>query len=141
MPKPLNLDNVIAYNVKLKEKEAMEVTAIIKTPIMKEGKKTGKFRYRLAGRGSDGTGMSRFINKDQAEEAEIRFDMHMEEHAAKSTGRKKKSCKQIGEDAEERCNTRRAAKKSSSSGSAAKKPAAKKGRKAPAKKRRGGKRR
>jgi len=134
MSKPLDLDNVIAYNVKLKEKEAMEVVAIIKTPIMKEGRKTGKFRYRLAGRGSDGTGMSRFINKDQAEEAEGHFAMNMEERAAKSTGRKKKTCKEIGEAAEERCNTRRAAKKSTSSGSATKKAPAKKGRKAPAKK-------
>ena len=140
MSKPLNLNNVIAYNVRLKKKEAMDVVSIIKTPIMKEGKRTGKFRYRLAGRGSDGTGMSRFINKDQAEEAEGHFGMRMEERAAKSTGRKKKTCKEIGIDAEARCNTRRAAKKSSSSGSAAKEPAAKKGRKAPAKKGRGKKR-
>ena len=150
MSKPLNLNNVIAYNVRLKKKEAMDVVSIIKTPIMKEGKRTGKFRYRLAGEGRDGTGMSRFINKDQAEKAVSHFGFPMEERPAKSGGRKKKTCKQIGIDAEARCNNRRAAKKSSSSGSAAKKssssgsaakePAAKKGRKAPAKKGRGKKR-
>lgn len=107
----LDLAEVIAYNVKLREKDTMEVNDVIKTPITKEGVKTGKFRYRLAGIGSDGTGMSRFINEVQAKEASTYFGLKIEERAAKTATRKKKSCKQIGEDAEERCNVTRTAKK------------------------------
>lgn len=138
----LDLFNVPAYNVKLREMDYMQQKKIdiIKTPITKEGKKTGKFRYRLAGVGSDGTGMSRFINQNQAEEASAWYEMPIEERAAKTTARKKKSCKQIGEDAEERCSVTRTAKKPAAKKTPAKKtvtkraPAKAKAKKAPAKK-------
>ena len=106
----LSIDNIIAYNVKLKEKEPMKVVAVVKTPIMKEGQRTGKFRYRLAGVGSDGTGMSRFVNKEDAEKLAKQLGKNIEEREAKPSSRRK-TCKKIGEDAESRCKIRRAAKR------------------------------
>ena len=103
----LKIDNIQAYNVKLKRKERMKVTDVIKTPITtKEGKKTGKFRYRLAGVGTDGTGMSRFIGEKDAKSIARQLGKSIEERAVKS-GNRRKTCKQIGYGAYNRCADRR----------------------------------
>ena len=137
----LDLNNIVAYNVVLKESEAMKVDAIIRTPIMKEGVPTGKYRYRFAGKGSNGTGMSRFTKKETAEAAAEYLGLEIEDREAKSSG-KRMTCKAIGVAAEEKCVARKAAAKEkreskkapAKKATAAKKAPAKKA-KAPAKKR------
>ena len=108
----VSIENIWAYNVKLKTSELMNIDTVIKTPIMKQGSKTGKFRYRLAGTGSDGTGMSRFIGQKDANSISRQLGKPIEERAAKPATRRK-TCKRIGETAKERCNLRRAAKRAS----------------------------
>ena len=62
----MNINNIKGYNVKLKKIDHMVVTTVIKTPIMKDNWRTGKFRYRLAGYGTDKTNMSRFVTEKNA---------------------------------------------------------------------------
>jgi len=141
----VDIDNVTAYNVKLKKTDNMEVTNVIRTPIMKEGSATGNYRYRLAGVGSDGTGMSKFIKASDAQDYADQLGKNIVDAEPKSSGarKKKKTCKQVGEDAESLCIEKKenakimremkkpaakkpAAKKPAAKKSAAKKPAAKK---------------
>ncbi len=100
---------VEGYNVKLKVSEEMKVTEVIKTPITKEGVETGKFRYRVAGTGSDGTKMNRFVNEADAKKYAKQFKKTIVTRAAKSKVPKKskKTCKQFGEEAKEKCEVRR----------------------------------
>ena len=110
---PFNPKKVTAYNVKEKIRDdPMKVTAVIKTPVTKEGVRTGKFRYRLAGTGTGGAGMSRIVSEEQAKAVAKAQKMKITEKAPKAGAgkRKKKSCKKIGEEAEERCVKRRAKK-------------------------------
>lgn len=117
----------VTYNPSTKTDDIMEVTEVYKQPIMKEGKKTGKYRYRVQGIfPSTDTGVSRLVSESEAKShaealgisiKEQKVKTAAEKAAAKKEAAKKaaarrgrKSCKQIGEDAEDRCLKRRGEK-------------------------------
>ena len=97
---------IVARNLRLKENgRPMVVIGIIRYAPTKTG---GKGRYRFAGYDNDHTSdnMSVFTSKEKAELAAIELGISIEKGVAK-TRQAKKSCKQIGIDAEERCDARR----------------------------------
>nr|QBK86601.1 MAG: hypothetical protein LCMAC102_03960 [Marseillevirus LCMAC102] len=104
---------VEGYNVRLKTKEEMTtVTKVIKTPIKtKEGAKTGNFRYRVAGIGSDGTKMNTFVSEAVAKKHSKTYKKPIVEIAAKPKVLKKskKPCEKFGEEATKKCEVRRKA--------------------------------
>lgn len=87
-------------------------------------KKEGGYRYRLAGRSKDGHNLSLFVKKSVAEK-------HGPVKLAKA--KERKSCKQIGKDAEDRCEGHKATRASKAAAGrkagAAKRAAARKAKK------------
>jgi len=92
----------------------MIVTAIYRYEPTKVG---GKGRHRFAGQDAEtGDKMSLYCSKEMAEAASKKLGIKIEGAVAKSksasTVVRRKTCKAIGEAAEQRCDARRAAKKS-----------------------------
>ena len=99
-------EKITAYNLRKQLRERpMVVTAIYRYDPAKEG---GKSRYRLAGHDKEHTddSMSVFCSEDKANAASRDLSIDIERAVAKPR-KSKKSCKEIGEGAEERCEVRR----------------------------------
>jgi hypothetical protein len=128
---PLDPKHIVALNVKLgKSEEMKKITAVYKTPTFKEGIATGKFRFGVSGKGSDGTNMNRFVSEEGAKDVSKEWGLKIikKDPKPKKAKRVKKTCKEIGVIAEEKCEMKRAESEEKKK----KKPAAKK--KKPAKK-------
>jgi len=116
-------DEKVTTNPSTKTDDIMLIDRIIKQPIMKEGKKTGKFRYRVAGTFMDtGTNVTRFVSKAEAESRSKNTGITIKTEAVKSKAQKaaarkksaaarrkksQKSCEDIGKGYTERCRARR----------------------------------
>lgn len=101
--KKLGLD---AYSASAKKKVPIKyITFVYRTPIKKDGKNTGKYRYRLSGISEEGKGLNRFINKETGDEITKKLGIKYTEYTPNPNAKpsRKKSCQEIGDSAKERC--------------------------------------
>lgn len=105
----MDVRKIKAYNVKLGIMDVMKEISVIRTPIMKEGVATEKYRYRLAGKGQEGVGLSRFVTKEDAKDVAKQLKLKIQT-GAPSAARRRRTCEVIGKEAEEKCIARRAKK-------------------------------
>lgn len=111
----LTSDDLIAYNFSLRTKEEMDVNKVIRTSIVgADGKETGRYRYRVAGTGSNGTGMSKFVTEEKAKDIAKSFGLNITAVKGKPTTRRasttSRGCKAAAERARKKCEDKKAKK-------------------------------